>query len=222
MKKTKINVGLVGYGVIGEALGEWIKKNNPNCQLLISDPPKGHNQDLSNADIIFISIHIPTESDGSQNLTLLESIIKKLPQKPIFIRTTVLPGTCDKLSKKFNKSVNFLPEFLTERSATTDFEEQAMVFTNNVELLSAIFVGKKYITMSSMEAELAKYAHNVFGTLKVTYFNGIYKLAKKLKCDYENVKQGVLLSGVISTTRTHKSQDTMVNLAMVENVFQKT
>ena len=57
--------------------------------------------------------------------------------------------------------------------------------------------------MSSVEAELAKYAHNVFGALKVTYFNGIYELTKELKCDYDNVKQGVLLSGYINDTHTH-------------------
>ena len=65
-----------------------------------------------------------------------------------------------------------------------------------------IFIGKKYITMTSLEAEIAKYAHNDFGAVKVTYFNAIYDLCQKLGCDYKHVQNGVLLSGYINRTHT--------------------
>ena len=52
------------------------------------------------------------------------------------------------------------------------------------------------------EAEITKYAHNVFGALKVTYFNGIYKLCEHLDCDYNKVREGVLLSGYINSNHT--------------------
>lgn len=199
----KINIGVVGCGVIGGALINWINNNNSeNCNILKIDPPKGLNDDISKADIIFISIHIPTEEDLSQDLTVLEQIICNCPNVPIFIRTTLKPGTCDMLSKKYNKSVNFMPEFLTERTALGDFEKQPMIFTNNEELLRTIFAGKEYICMSSLEAEVAKYVHNTFGALKVTYFNGIYEYCEKLGIDYENVQKGVLLSGYINHPHT--------------------
>jgi len=197
-----INVGIVGCGVIGGVMKKWLEENNPACSFLISDPPKGFNDDLSNADIIFISLHIPTESDGTQDLTLLKSIIKNLPDKPIFIRTTMLPGTCDKLSKEFNKKVYFMPEFLTERTAYEDFCNQPMIFTGETELLKQIFNGKHYIEMNNLEAEITKYSHNVFGAVKVTYFNGIYELCQKYNCNYENVKQGTLISGYINEPHT--------------------
>lgn len=199
----KINVGVVGCGVIGGALIDWINKHNPDkCNILKVDPPKGLNDDLSEADVIFVSIHIPTEEDLSQDLTVLEQIISNCPSVPIFIRTTLKPGTCDMLSRKYNKSVNFMPEFLTERTAVEDFNNQPMVFTNNETLLRQIFVGKEYICMSSLEAEVTKYAHNVFGALKVTYFNGIYEYCQKLGINYENVHNGVLLSGYINRPHT--------------------
>ncbi len=197
-----INVGIVGCGVIGGVMKKWLEENNSNCSFLISDPPKGYNDDLSNADIIFISLHIPTELDGTQDLTLLKSIIKNLPDKPIFIRTTMLPGTCDKLSKEFNKKVYFMPEFLTERTAYEDFCNQPMIFTGETELLKQIFNGKHYIEMNNLEAEITKYSHNVFGAVKVTYFNGIYELCQKYNCNYENVKQGTLISGYINEPHT--------------------
>lgn len=198
-----INVGIVGCGYIGGALKDWLEKNNKNVSIFISDPIKGYNDDLSNVDIIFISIHIPTENDGSQDLTILKQIIKNLPNKPIFIRTTVLPGTCDSLSREFGKKIYFMPEFLTQRTAIKDFSNQSMIFTGEQELLEKIFIGKNHISMTSLEAEIAKYAHNSFGAVKVTYFNAIYDLCKRLGCEYKNVQQGVLLSGYINDTHTY-------------------
>ena len=100
MRQDQIKVGIVGYGVIGETFGRWLKEHTA-CRIAISDPPKGLNDDLTGCSVFFIGIHIPTEADGTQDLTLLRSIIAGLPEnKPIFIRTTLLPGTADMLSKE--------------------------------------------------------------------------------------------------------------------------
>ena len=195
---SDIKVGIVGCGVIGEALKKWLEAYNPSCMISVFDPPKGMNDDLSICDVIFISIHIPTEEDSTQDLTSLKQVLANLPNKPIFIRTTLLPGTCDELSKELNKMVYFMPEFLQEKTAYENFCEQEMVFTGEVDLLQRVFPGKPFVTMTSKEAEIAKYAHNVFGALKVTYFNGIYQLCEKMNCDYQNVQKGVLVSGYIN------------------------
>jgi UDPglucose 6-dehydrogenase len=200
---NKINIGIIGCGFVGGALKKWIEEHNSdNVNILISDPPKGFNNNMEIADIIFISIHLPTEDDGHQDLTLLKQIIIKLPDKPIFIRTTILPGTSDKLSNEFNKHIYFMPEFLTERTAYKDFCSQTMIFTGEVNLLKKIFPKKDFIEMTSLEAEIAKYAHNVFGALKVTYFNGIYDICNKLNIEYQKVLEGVLASEYINSTHT--------------------
>lgn len=199
-----ITIGIVGYGFIGGALKKWLEEHNPSVNILIADPYKGYNDDVSNADIVFISIHIPTELDGTQDLSLLKKIILSIPDKtPIFIRTTVLPHTCDNLSKETGKKVHFMPEFLTQRSAYDDFCSQPMIFTAEEELLKQIFIGKEYITMTSLEAEITKYAHNNFGAVKVTYFNTVYALCEKLGCDYKKIQKGFLASGYINDTHTY-------------------
>ncbi|MBD5401248.1 hypothetical protein HDR58_00390 [bacterium] len=196
------NVGVIGCGIIGNALISWIEENNPKCNILRVDPPKNLNDNIDNADIIFISIHIPTESDGTQNLNTLINIIKNAPNVPIYIRTTILPGTSNYLSETTGKKVYFMPEFLTERTAIEDFKKQPMVFTGAIDLLEQIFPNKKYTIMTSLEAEITKYAHNVFGALKVTYFNGIYNYCQKLSSNYNHVRNGVLLSGYINEPHT--------------------
>lgn len=198
-----INVGIVGCGYVGGALKVWLEENNPDVKVLVSDPPKGMNDDLSAADIVFVSLHVPTELDGTQDLTLTAEIIKKLPDVPIFIRTTILPGTSERLSKETGHKVYFMPEFLTERTHIEDFKTQPMVFTGEVDLLSKIFIGKKFCRMTSLEAEITKYAHNVFGAVKVTYFNAVADYCRRLGADYKSVHAGVLLSGYINDTHTY-------------------
>ena len=119
---NKLNIGIIGYGIIGQALVNWLKINNHNINIKISDPFKNFNDNLEKCDAYFINIHIPTEKNGSQNLITLKDIINKLPNNiPIWIRTTILPGTCNSLSKETNHIIYHMPEFLTERTCFDDF-----------------------------------------------------------------------------------------------------
>lgn len=198
-----MKIGIIGCGFIGTALKVWLKENNPNVETFVSDPPKGMNDDISNCDAYFIQIHLPTEDDGTQDLSLMTQIISKLPEdKPIWIRTTILPGTSKKLTQLTGRQVHHMPEFLTERTYIEDFKWQPMVFTDDIEMLKKIFPGKKHIDMTSAEAEMVKYAHNVFGALKVTYFNCIYDICKKEGLDYQKVREGVLGSTYINDVHT--------------------
>lgn len=198
-----MTVGIIGCGFVGSALKTWLEENNPEVKIVVSDPPKGMNDDLSGADVYFVQIHVPTEDDGTQNLTLLRELIAGLPDRPVFIRTTILPGTSERLARETGRRVYFMPEFLTQRTHVEDFRRQPMVFTGEVDLLSRIFKGKRFVRMSSLEAEIAKYAHNVFGAYKVTYFNAVYDYCRAMGADWTNVHAGVLLSGYINDTHTH-------------------
>ena len=204
--EDKIKVGVIGCGFIGTALKNWLQESNALVDTRVSDPPKGINEDISDCDAYFIQIHLPTNERGDQDTQTLESIIASLPNgRPIWIRTTILPGTSAMLSKKTGKIVYHMPEFLTERTYLEDFKQQPMVFTGapeHIELLKKIFPGKKNIIMSSEEAEMVKYAHNVFGALKVTYFNCIYDLCQKRGLNYNKVREGVLGSTYINAPHT--------------------
>ena len=197
-----IKVGIVGCGFVGGALKAWLEENNPEVRIFVSDPPKGYNDDLSQIDVAFLQIHVPTEDDGTQDLTLMKELIRGLPDVPVFVRTTILPGTSDLLSKETGHRVCYMPEFLSERTHIEDFKKQTMVFTGAHELLAKIFIGKKFAVMTPLEAEITKYAHNVFGALKVTYFNAVADYCRRMGADFANVHTGCLLSGYINETHT--------------------
>ena len=202
MNGNAIKVGIIGCGFVGGALKAWLEENNKGCRLFISDPPKGYNDDLSGVDVAFLQIHVPTEDDGTQDLTLMKELIRKLPDVPVFVRTTILPGTSEMLSKETGHQVCYMPEFLTERTYIEDFKRQPMVFTGAVELLSRIFKGKTFTTMTPLEAEITKYCHNVFGAYKVTYFNAVYDYCREKGADWARVHAGMLLSGYINEMHT--------------------
>ena len=96
-----------------------------------------------------------------------------------------------------------MPEFLSERTHIEDFKKQTMVFTGAVDLLIKVFPGKKFTVMSPLEAEVTKYAHNVFGAYKVIYFNAVREYCQNMGVDWAKVHTGVLLSGYINDTHTY-------------------
>ena len=204
----EIKVGIIGCGFVGGALKAWLEENNAeNCEVLVSDPPKGFNDDLSQVDIAFLQIHVRTEDDGTQDLTLMKELIRKLPDVPVFVRTTILPGTSGLLSKETGRKVHYMPEFLTERTHIEDFRKQTMVFPvegepDALDLLVRVFPGKKFTVMTSLEAEITKYAHNVFGAYKVTYFNAVREYCEKMGARWATVHGGCLLSGYINEMHT--------------------
>ena len=151
---------------------------------------------MKDIDIAFLQIHVRTEDDGTQDLSLMKELISALPDVPVFVRTTILPGSSELLSKETGHHVHYMPEFLTERTHIEDF-------TGALELLTKIFIGKKFTVMTPLEAELTKYMHNVFGAYKVTYFNACREYCEKMGADWRTVHTGVLLSGYINDTHTY-------------------
>lgn len=133
----------------------------------------------------------------------MKELISNLSDVPVFVRTTILSGTSDMLSRETKHQVCYMPEFLTERTHIEDFKKQTMVFIGAHELLTKIFVGKKYTVMTPLEAELTKYMHNVLGAYKVTYLNACREYCEQMGGDCRKVHTGMLLSGYINDTHTY-------------------
>lgn len=215
-----MRIAIVGCGVVGGALKKWLEVNTPH-EIMAYDPPIGLTTKPSGVDITFISVPVPTKS-FKQDLSILKeavSVAIEANSKHIFVRSSVLPGTCEQLSEEFKCNIHAMPEFLTERTRDDDMSQQDILlgvtlFYGNEPLevqmsgyvkqvLLEGFDGKKRVkTMTSREAEMAKYAHNCFGAFKVTYFNAIYDLCNKGDMNYERVKSGLLLSGYINDVHT--------------------
>lgn len=206
-----MQIGIAGLGVVGGAFARWLSENTDH-DVRSYDPRLGLTDDLRSVNALFICVPVPTEG-RAQNLSIVREILEKFggPNMRIFIRSSVVPGTCDHLSREFGLEIYAMPEFLTERTADTDVRTQRILcgrsYTDaavpQYAFLSQIFNGAKDIVlMTNVEAELAKYAHNGWGTTKVHFSNIIFELCQKLGADYEKVRFGALMSGYVSQTHT--------------------
>lgn len=190
-------VGLIGVGTVGGTLKRWFEEHSKH-ELRCYDPGKNLNDSLDGVDTVFISVPVDPARTG-QDLGVLSQAINLAKQHTsnIFVRSTVLPGTCDKFG------VVAMPEFLTQRTAYADMcNLPLLVGKCDEKLLDYLFGDKKRIMVSNTEAELAKFAHNCFGAMKVTYFNIIHTLCERLSVDFETVKESVFLTGFIEKTHT--------------------
>jgi len=193
--RTKLSIGIAGVGAVGGTLKRWFELNT-NHDLYLYDPEKGYNHDLSKAQVCFVSVPVPTNEDGTQDVSMLEDALSRCGEIT-FIRSTVLPGTNDKY-KTYS-----CPEFLTERIALREMMRQPILTgCSDVGMMRQIFPNKKIIRLTNKECEVAKYGHNAMGAVKVNFFNLIFNLCRREKLNYSQVLKGILCSGYINRVHT--------------------
>lgn len=205
-ENAKLRVGIVGCGTVGSAMLSWLY-TVPWVETTVSDPGREMRGDVYGQplDAVFVCVPVPNGPDGKQDPSVVLGVVAKLKlASRIWIRSTITPSTLE-LLQKANPKVEFMPEFLTERTATEDARRQKLVFTgglDGVAFLQKLFPGRDFTAATSMEACLAKLAHNVFGALKVAYFNCVSQLCGTRRAIYSNVLDAVLASGYIGSSHT--------------------
>ena len=206
-------VGVVGNGFVGQAMRQLA---GPQVRVISYDidpsmcQPRGTTlRDVSQTDIIFVSVPTPMESGtGEVHVGIVEDVVHNLRDLAgsdicIVIRSTVPPGTCRRLG------VYFMPEFLTEANAAEDFRntptwicgapntdsaERRRAFAERMRrLLDAAHaqgaVASRHLEcIDSSEAEMIKYFRNTFLATKVSFCNEMYALCRKIGVEYETVR----------------------------------
>ena len=127
MKRSqKLKVGIIGLGMVGEPIRRWFedlngRKRGKDLFCYDSDPKKIFKDDVNKADVVFVSVPTPSNPDGSCNTSIVESVVAQIKDgKIIIIKSTVEPGTVQRLQDKYpKKRFIFNPEFLTGWFKTT-------------------------------------------------------------------------------------------------------
>ena len=213
------NIGIIGFGFVGAAVAHGFSApTGYKSTVRIYDIDKSKSNSsleevVNQSQIVFISVPTPAKKDGTMHLDILESCLEEVSKasnnmETIFlIRSTVVPGTTDKLSKKFkNLNLVFNPEFLTERNAKLDFINQSRVILGGEKKLTEI-VASLYrdrfgeslpiIETSYETAELTKYVCNNYFATKISFLNEMKLISDKVGADWEMVIDGFLRDGRI-------------------------
>ena len=184
-----MKIGIIGYGFVGKALAAGL---NEDVSLLKIDPKLNTNiNDLIDfkPNAIFICVPTPMNEDFSQDISILNDVIKKLNvlnlQSLIVIKSTVLPKYIIEIEKQISEFI-YNPEFLREKHANQDFiDSKLIVFGQNntsAKKLEEIYrdhskcICTDYIYTDAIAASLIKYSINSFLATKVTFFNELNSL----------------------------------------------
>lgn len=195
-----MKVGIIGLGIIGSAIKYGFEKLGH--QVLVHDIKlETKIEDVLNSEIVYICVPSLSLEDGSCDTSIVEQCIMDLKllnySGIIVIKSTVTPTTTEKLIHKTGMKICFVPEFLRERCAITDFTENhdlLAVGTDSKEIYDKVVEchGKypRHCTMlTSTEAELLKYYSNVFNSMKVIFANEMYEVANAIGADYTKIKE---------------------------------
>ena len=172
-------------------------------------------------DLSIIAVRTPTKPldlSGEVDLSDIEIVTKAIATElrtkkgyhTVCYRSTMPPGTTEnilvplfekwsgkKIHEHFGVAMN--PEFLRAYNNVNDFKNPRVTVlgvsdektANTMLSLYGGFPGEKQV-VSLTEAEMIKYANNLFNATKISFFNEIWMIAKHLGVDPE------VVSGVVS------------------------
>ena len=214
-----ISIGIIGKGFVGTAVAAGFSSSTGyEATIRIYDKvadKSTHTLDetVNKSDIVFISVPTPASKNGEIDLSIVENLLNNISDisnrddNIILLRSTMVPGTCNYLQKKYSKlNIVFNPEFLTERSAHFDFINQNRVilggdslYTEKVaDLYRDRFGSHLPIIRTSYEtAELIKYMNNLFFATKVSFMNEMRLVCDEVGANWEEAVNGFILDGRI-------------------------
>ncbi len=207
---TPINLGIIGYGFVGQAVANGFDKASIGRDTIrYYDKYKDSaslEEVITKSEFIFICLPTPMKEDESGiDLSIIEASIPEIAKftnntgKILVIKSTVIPGTTASLQKKYPKTqFAFNPEFLTEANFLEDFlNAERTVIGASSDLVSrrvAViyrqrFPKTKIYQTDPTTAEAVKYFANAFLALKVTFANFFFDYCQKIGIKYEEVKK---------------------------------
>ena len=204
-------------------LTEIVERNMAADRLYFSTDVIGA---ISEADVIFIAVWTPMDSDGSADLSAIKDVSKTIGENIksytlIATKSTVPIGTGEIINSIISEhapqstifDVVSNPEFLREGSAVRDFlfPDRVIIGTDSdqaIEIMREIyrplFLNETpFIFTDIPTAETIKYASNAFLAVKVSYINELANLCDATGADIHVVARAMGLDGRISPKFLH-------------------
>jgi len=207
-----MKIGCIGKGMVGNAIYEAFRTLDYNVSFYDPKIIESKFTDILDTDCVFICVPTLPNQKNECDITILIDVLDNLQfynyKGIICIKSTIIPGTTDKLIIKYNnQNICFCPEFLKERSAYYDF-----LYNNKVCVVGTVSetafnmikvihnpICKNIKHISPIEAELTKYMQNVFNTYKILFANGFYEVCKINNVEYNNVLNTLVERGEIES-----------------------
>ena len=210
-------IGIVGNGFVGNSIATGMFGFVDDVKIYDIDTARSTStlkETVNESDIVFLSVPTPMRDvlGGEIDLSILHNALQNISDSldknnpVIVIKSTIVPGTMEKLQEKFsNLRLVFSPEFLTERYARLDFINSARIVLGgkdqDIEVVEKImrprFPGARFIKTDFATAQLIKYMANCFFAVKVSFMNEMRIVADKCGADWDKAVDGFIRDGRI-------------------------
>lgn len=204
-----MKAAIVGVGVVGQAMRKLI----PDAVGYDIKDERTTREDVNACDLGFVCVPTPMAEDGSCDTRIVEEVVAWLETPLIVIRSTVAPGTTDRLKQACRKRIVFQPEYLGETAAHPMSQlgrREFIVLGGDQRDNSEVADFYKQFYHSELRfyfcdaktAELAKYMENSFYAVKVTFVNEFFDLARAFGVDFNELREIWLADPRISRDHT--------------------
>ena len=193
------SVLIVGVGNIGSRLYEEYRRLSPDRY----DPVKGYDEKRPiRYDFAFIAVDTPMNADGSCDLSQVWQALGETGAEVYVLRSTVPPGTTEKLRMDTGKRIVFSPEFY---GTTQHADEHTFDFSFTIlgglkedcnaviQLLQEVYDARHHFRVTdSTTAELTKYMENTMLAAKVSLCVQFWEIAGEYGVSYPEMRELLL------------------------------
>lgn len=208
------SVLIVGVGNIGSRLYREYRKLAPDRY----DPYKGYDEKRNiHYDFAFIATDTPMQEDGSCELSQVRQALNETEAEVYVIRSTMPPGTTEKLRRATGKRIVYSPEFYgtTQHSDERTFDFSFTILGGEkkdcnavIQLLQEVYDARhRFQITDSTTAELTKYMENCMLAARVSFCVQFWEIAKSYGVSYPEMRELLLNDERFSRAHTFVYDD---------------
>jgi UDPglucose 6-dehydrogenase len=206
-----MGIGIVGNGWVGRAQHELFPEAVVYDEPLLAAEYQNIQERevaiaagrmaINECDVTFVCVPTPNLEDGSLDTSIIEEVVDWCESDLIVIRSTVNPGTADKLEAT-GKNICVQPEYLGETTAHPLLDESERKFmiiggqSENrrklIEAYQSVYNANIAIRqVTNLEAEVIKLSENRAIAWKVAQAQELYDYCEAQGVDYYTVREAV-------------------------------
>lgn len=190
-----MKVKIYGLGWVGKAMLTLF----PDA--LVHDPAQGLIS-KETADIAFVCVPTPNHGQDALDTSIVEEVVAQAKEELLVIRSTVNPGTCEHLIKKYGKRIVMQPEYLgetTNHPMTNQKGRQFLIIGGAeedriklIELYQTVYNANITIRqVTCTEAEFIKLTENRAIAFKVAQCQELYDVCQRAGLNYYTIRDAV-------------------------------
>lgn len=190
--------GIVGYGWVGKSMHEMF----PDAEVYDRHLDIGSQALINECEVVFVCVPTPNREDGSLDTSIVEEVVDWCNAEVIVIRSTVNPGTADRLKTKTHKRIVTQPEYLGETTAHPLLDQSDRPFMilggdppdrrKVIEKYQEVYNANIQIRqVSNLEAEVIKLSENRAIAFKVAQAQELYDACEAAGIDYYAIRDAV-------------------------------